>query len=238
MSLYEENYPPVETVLELEPEELAPIVLRHLARAEKSKLNRYNFTLGTDPDFIKWAGRNQEQVKERLMVAWMWLEKELFIAPEPGTQDDWAFITPRGRKILESQDFSTYIKGYLLPSEGLDPVLVRKVKQAFIRGDYDTAVFQAFKEVEVRVRKKASLTDKDFGVNLMRKAFGPPSGPLVDKKANPGEQTARMELFAGAIGTFKNPSSHRDIEFSDPKEAADIIHLANELLRIIESINP
>jgi hypothetical protein len=47
-----------------------------------------------------------------------------------------------------------------------------------------------------------------------------------------------MELFAGALGTFKNPSSHRDIEFSDPKEAADIIHIANELLRIIESINP
>jgi len=237
MSLYEDIYPPVETVLELEPEELAPIVLKHLSQAENSKLNRYNFTLGTDSDFIKWAGRNREQVKERLMVAWMWLEKELFIAPTPGQQQDWAFITSRGRKVLESQDFSTYKKGYLLPSEGLDPVLVRKAKQAFIRGDYDTAVFQAFKEVEVRTRKKANLTEKDYGVPLMRKAFGPPAGPLVDKKADPGEQVARMELFAGVIGTFKNPSSHRDVEFSDPKEAADIIHLANELLRIIESIN-
>lgn len=238
MSLYEDIYPPVETVLELEPEELAPIVLKHLSQAERSKLNRYNFTLGTDPDFIKWAGRNQEQAKERLMVAWMWLEKELFIALAPGQQQDWAFITSRGSKVLESQDFSTYKKGYLLPSEGLDPVLVRKAKQAFIRGDYDTAVFQAFKEVEVRTRKKANLSEKDYGVPLMRKAFGPPAGPLVDKKADPGEQVARMELFAGAIGTFKNPSSHRDVEFSDPKEAADIIHLANELLRIIESINP
>jgi len=123
-----------------------------------------------------------------------------------------------------------------LPSEGLDPVLVRKVKQAFIRGDYDTAVFQAFKEVEVRVRKKAGLSNKDFGVLLMRKAFGPPSAPLVNKEADAGEQTARMELFAGALGTFKNPSSHRDVDFFDPKEVADIIHLANQLLRIVESI--
>jgi len=238
MSLYENIYPPVETVLELEPEELAPIVLKHLSQAVATKLNRYNFSLGTDPDFIKWAGPYREKAMERLMVAWIWLEKELFIAPKPGESGDWAFITPRGWKVLESQDFSTYKKGYLLPSEGLDPVLVRKVKQAFIRGDYDIAIFQAFKEVEVRVRKKAKLSDKDFGVPLMRKAFGPPAGPLVDKKAGPGEQSARMELFAGALGTFKNPSSHRDIEFSDPKEAADIIHIANELLRIIESINP
>jgi hypothetical protein len=47
-----------------------------------------------------------------------------------------------------------------------------------------------------------------------------------------------MEFFAGALGTFKNPSSHRYIDFSDPKEAADIIHIANQLLRILESINP
>jgi len=238
MSLYEQIYPPVETVLELEPEELAPFVLKHLSQTDTSNLNKYNFTLGTDQDFINWAGRNGSAVLERFVVAWMWLEKELFIAPKPGQSQDWAFITPRGLKVLKAQEFSTYRKDYLLPSEGLDPVLVRKVKPTFIRGDYDTAVFQAFKEVEIRVRNKAGMTDKDIGVPLMRKAFGPPAGPLVDRKADSGEQSAKMELFAGAIGTYKNPSSHRDVELSDPKEAADIIHLANELLRIVESINP
>ena len=240
MSLYEQIYPPAETVLDMEPEELAPIVLKHLSKSGSQKLNMHNFSIGTDPDFVKWAGddhRHRQEVLQRLIVAWRWLERELFIAPQPGNVD-WAFITPRGMAVLESQDFETYKKGYLLPSEGLDPILVQKVKQAFIRGDYDTAVFQAFKEVEVRVRKKSGLSNKDFGVSLMRKAFGPPLGPLVDKEADAGEQNARMELFTGALGTFKNPSSHRDIEFSDPKEAADIIHLANQLLRIVESINP
>jgi uncharacterized protein (TIGR02391 family) len=235
MSLFEQVYPPVETVLELEPEELAPFVLKHLSIASQGELNRYNFTLGTNRDLVDWAGRYLKQIQERLMMAWMWLEKEILIAPKPGQSQDWAFITPKGKKLLESQDFSTYIKGNLLPSEGLDPVLIRKVKPTFIRGDYDTAVFQAFKEVEVRVRKKAKLSDSDVGVPLMRKAFGPPAGLLVDKKADRGEQTARMELFAGAIGLYKNPSSHKDVEFSDPKEAADIIHIANQLLRIVES---
>jgi len=238
MPHYEKIFPSVDTILDLEPEELAPLVLRFLNEAGSQELNIHNFSLGSGQDFINWAGKDlkiREEVMQRMIVAWKWLERELFIAPQPGNVD-WAFITKRGREVLESQDFETYKKGYLLPSEGLDPILVRKVKQAFIRGDYDTAVFQAFKEVEIRVRKNAILFDSDIGVNLIRKAFNPKDGVLTDKNSDSGEKQARMELFAGAIGTFKNPSSHRDINLSDPKEAADIIHLANLLLRIIESI--
>jgi uncharacterized protein (TIGR02391 family) len=170
------------------------------------------------------------------MEAWTYLEREGFVAPQPGQQGEWAFVTRRGRAVVEAQDFNAYRKGHLLPSEGLDPILVQKTKQLFIRGDYDTAVFQAFKEVEVRVRKKAKLPSTDIGISLIRKAFKSPDGKLADKNADKGEQVARMELFAGAIGTYKNPSSHRDVEFSDPNEAADIIHLANQLLRILESL--
>ncbi|OHA18577.1 MAG: TIGR02391 family protein [Candidatus Taylorbacteria bacterium RIFCSPHIGHO2_01_FULL_46_22b] len=237
MSLYSEIYPLPEAVLEMEPEELAPLVLKHLGRAEQGKLNRHNFLLGTDREFVDWAGsyKQGQSVLERFSVAWMWLEKELFIAPQPGN-NDWMFITHRGKKVLDSQDFDTYRQGYLLPSDGLDSILVRKVKQSFIRGDYDTAIFQAFKEVEVRVRTKAGLSEKEIGVDLMRKAFGPPSAPLVDKTAHPAEQQARMELFSGAIGTYKNPSSHRYVNLTDPREAADIIHIANTLLRIVDSI--
>lgn len=235
MSLYNKIFPTIETVLELEPEELAIFVLKHLSEGGSQQMNRYNYTIGTSPDFLSWAGAYKEQANERFMVAWMWLERELFVAPKPGQSGDWAFITQRGKKILEDQNFETYRQGNLLPSDGLDPILVRKVKPTFIRGDYDTAVFQAFKEVEVRVRKKADLDKKYFGVDLMRKAFGS-SGSLVDKEATGGEQAARMELFTGSIGSYKNPSSHRDVNFSDPKEVADIIHMANQLLRLIDSI--
>ncbi len=237
-TIYDKIYPPAETVLEMEPEELAPLVLMQLSESGQQRLNMHNFSLGNDSDFIAWAGadhRRRQEVSQRLIVAWRWLERELFIAPQPGNVD-WAFITPRGREVLESQDFEAYKKGHLLPSEGLDPILVRKVKQAFIRGDYDTAIFQAFKEIEVRVRKKAGLSNSDIGVPLMRTAFNPDNGPLTDKNANKGERIARMELFAGAIGTYKNPSSHREVVFDDPKEAADIIHIANQLLRILNSI--
>jgi uncharacterized protein (TIGR02391 family) len=203
---FQDEFPPIETALQMEPEELAPFILKYLSTRENTgMMNRYNFTLGTDPELVSYTGEYRKDFCKRLMEAWIWLEKEMFLAPKPGEQGEWVFITRRGKKISESQDFSTYKKSYLLPSENLDPVLARKAKPAFIRGDYDTAVFQAFKEVEVRVRTKAGYEDHKIGVKLMRDAFKPEDGPLTDEISDPGEKQAMSDLFAGAVGKFKNP---------------------------------
>jgi uncharacterized protein (TIGR02391 family) len=112
-------------------------------------------------------------------------------------------------------------------------VLNQTVKPLFVRGDYDTAIFRAFKEVEVRVRKKSGLSNDSYGRDLMTAAFAP-NGPLTNKTSTKGEQAAMRELFAGAIAQCKNPSSHREVQFADAREVIDLICFANQLLRMVD----
>jgi uncharacterized protein (TIGR02391 family) len=71
----------------------------------------------------------------------------------------------------------------------------------------------------------------------MRQAFSPnKGGPLADTDAENGEQTATMDLFAGAIGTFKNPNSHRQVTYDDPDEAVEAVLLSDLLHRISDRI--
>jgi len=100
-------------------------------------------------------------------------------------------------------------------------------------------VFQAFKEVEVSVRKSANAkgagySDDLVGVTLMRRAFHPENGPLTDTSRVAAEREAKMAMFAGAIGYAKNPTGHRDVEMP-PQEAARLIVFAAHLLDTIET---
>jgi hypothetical protein len=45
---------------------------------------------------------------------------------------------------------------------------------------------------------------------------------------------ATRALFWGAIGVFKNPSSHRQVRFEDSIEAAEVVLLADLLLRLLD----
>jgi hypothetical protein len=68
---------------------------------------------------------------------------------------------------------------------------------------------------------------------LVREAFRD-NGPLCDMLQQPAEREALANLFAGAIGSYKNPHSHRHVDIEDPLETAEIVALASHLLRIVD----
>ena len=152
----------------------------------------------------------------------------------PGASGEWVFITRRGQKLVDRSAYEAYRRATVLPRSLLHPRIDARVYPSFLRGAYDTAVFEALREVEIAVREAASFGPEKYGTGLMRDAFGPPNGPLVDKTAPPAEQEAIAHLFAGAIGLYKNPASHRAEIVSNPTEAAEIIMLASHLLRLVD----
>ena len=56
----------------------------------------------------------------------------------------------------------------------------------------------------------------------MRKAFNVENGPLSDRTAEASERQALSDLFAGAMGVYKNAQSHREVGLDDPDETAEV----------------
>jgi len=177
------------------------------------------------------AHYKQDTVNAALLEAWAWLVREGFLI---ATKQDSYFVSRRGMRLKGRQDLEAYRKSNILPKESLHPVIADRVWAAFIRGEYETAVFQAFKEVESAVRTAGGFQATDIGTGLIKKAFDSNSGPLADKALPETERQAMLALFTGAVGVFKNPSSHLHRTINDPREAAEMIGLASLLMRIVD----
>jgi uncharacterized protein (TIGR02391 family) len=185
----------------------------------------------------RYTRDRQEEINLALSEAWAWLEAQGLLVPasETNRQMGWRVLSRHARKIETERDFADYRIARLLPKEILHPKIADVVWGAFMRGEFDSAAFQAMKSVEVTVRNTADLGHGKIGTELMQEAFATDKGPLTDTSSEKGEQLARMRLFAGAIGSYKNPHSHRDVNLDEPLEALEIIYFANHLLRIVDA---
>jgi integrase/recombinase XerC len=118
----------------------------------------------------------------------------------------------------------------------LHPKILERSQTLFQDGHYENAVFNAMKVIEEEIRKRSGFTDSDIGVGLISAAMGGNS-PRISFSLDKGEQDAAFALYRGAIGYFKNPSSHRFIDSTDQVKALECLAFGSLLMRMLDEVN-
>jgi len=111
----------------------------------------------------------RKDVDKAISRAWRALENAgLIEEPDPANgRNGYRVISQRGRAAVANDDVAAAKARSMFTREMFHPSLPDPAWNAFRAGDYDTAVFEAFKAVESAVRKKGRFADTDFGVDLM-----------------------------------------------------------------------
>ena len=147
--------------------------------------------------------------------------------------DNFVVLTERGREALRSQK-EPEVHATRLEDVLSDSQLLNKCLGPFNDSDYETAIFMAYKHVEERVRTASEADPSILGSELMTFALHPDRGVLTIPSCRlPAEQEGVYNLFKGSIQFYKNPSSHRTVQYDNRVIAIKIIEQADLLLAIL-----
>jgi uncharacterized protein (TIGR02391 family) len=231
------GFPTAEEAVELPVDELAFRLLRVFSRDSKHATRAY---MGDDGFW--GATTDDRDARHRATLrgveAWDWLTQNGLLALRPGSDivTGMTYVTERGHEVVRTESGQARARAEARIGLDLHPSIARRGRTQFLLGEYELAAFAAMREVEIRVRMLGGYSAKDVGIKLVRAAFHAETGPLRDPEQVDAEREATAHLFAGAIGTFKNPSSHRQVDFDDPTVAAEIVLLADLLLRMLDAV--
>lgn len=244
MAYLTEIFPDADLLIQLAPEDLAPVVLNLAKDAlQNGKVHPqaiFQQVHGPNNDYSKGYPQGKKQAAEdALNQAWNWLQRNGLVIPQAGINGNngWHEITPQGAKIVAKGNFESFRRAAAFPKALLHPAIADRVWLCLARGEYDTAVFEALRTIEIHVRAAGKFTANDIGTGLMRKAFDPKNGPLTNQQETVSERESLSNLFTGAIGYYKNPQSHRTVNV-DSAAAREVAVLASHLLRIIDERTP
>ncbi len=124
-----------------------------------------------------------------------------------------------------------------LTFENLHPQVQDAAGDLFADGHYESAVSEAFKSIEVRVRSITGL-DKS-GAPLMQETFKA-AVPRLDVAGHEGhsgadEREGFLHIFRGAMIGIRNPGAHELFKPGDPQQALEYLGFASLLHRRIDA---
>ena len=123
-----------------------------------------------------------------------------------------------------------------LTFENLHPEVQEAAGDMYADGHYEAAVAEAFKSIDVRVRRVTGI--EKSGAPLMGDAFKQ-DGSVLDVAAHDGrsgqdERDGFHALFRGSMLGIRNQGAHELFRESDPQEALEYLGLASLLHRRID----
>lgn len=152
----------------------------------------------------------------------------------PGDEDEYQFFPTKVGFRFPEREFRRVVGRYaLMPDSYVHPTIIKKSFELLQNEEYESAVLQAFKAVEVTVREKIGASADIFGERLLKKAFNPDDGVLTNFELPKAERFAFLNYLTGAFSFYRNASSHRDVEL-DFISAFKKIVVASELMMAVE----
>jgi hypothetical protein len=166
--------PSVDEIARMMPEELAPLILQDLAAIDPNGSNRgmlnfgnYSGQFDTDAHGPMRSVQTKQATYQSLAEAMAYLQQLGFIAPNTEQMGyGWIFVTRRGRDAAASA--VAFEQGEVrarFPATMFHKGLRDAVYDAFVRGNFQQAIADAFRILEVRVRGASGL--EGIGAPLM-----------------------------------------------------------------------
>jgi len=234
MPHFREVFGDLDSLIDMQPDLLGPRLVPWLHSQQQNEL-LYQGILRTsllDRNYPEVPHAKARQIELSLAEAWAWLEREGALIPAEGTNGTNGYRR-FGRAAEKYKSGAPFQTGPSLRS--LSGLLHPKVKDRaildFAAGRYDDVIYNAFKEVEIRISE--AIPGHEFGTALAKAAFDINKGPYTDHSLPTGEKNAMRDLFAGAIGVFKNPGSHRRVAI-DAAAAIRGVMFASQLHYMID----
>ena len=139
-------------------------------------------------------------------------QRQEIFAEDEDEEDKAVFHPTKHGFQFPENEFKKVVNNWtIMPSAYVHPDVMVKSFDLINKRQFESAVLQAYKIIEITIRRKAKLSNDDYGVNLIRKAYHPDNGVLSNMELPIAERQAQSNYIAGAYALFKNPVSHRDI---------------------------